>query len=241
MLLPHGYEGQGPEHSSARIERYLNLAARNNMTIANPTTPANLFHLLRRQVLRDYRIPLVVFTPKSLLRHPECVSPIEELAEGSFHEIIDDPETDPMAVKRIVFCWGKVYYDLVKPKKEWNARDIALIRIEQMYPFPHQAMHAILKKYPNAVLHIWVQEEPENMGAWRFIQNEVPYVKWIPVCRKPSASPATGLNRIHQLTQQEIVDKVFRKCTCELKNTYCGLQCVEGKSRIEILKEFEYL
>jgi len=241
MLLPHGYEGQGPEHSSARIERYLNLAARNNMTITNPTTPANLFHLLRRQVLRNYRVPLIVFSPKSLLRHPECVSPIEDFSEGTFMEIIDDPETNPMAVKRIVFCWGKIYYDLIKPKKEWNARDIALIRIEQVYPFPHQAMKAILKKYPNALLHIWVQEEPENMGAWRFIQNEVPYISWIPVCRKPSASPATGLNRIHQLTQQEIVDKVFRKCTCELKNKYCGLQCVEGKSRIEILKEFEYL
>jgi 2-oxoglutarate dehydrogenase E1 component len=110
-----------------------------------------------------------------------------------------------------------------------------------MYPFPHEAVKTLLKKYPKAQLHIWVQEEPENMGAWPFIKNEVTYVDWIPVCRKPSGSPATGLNRIHQITQQELIDKVFRRCTCELRNTYCGLQSVEGKSRIEILREFEYL
>ncbi len=241
MYLPHGYEGQGPEHSSARIERFLTLAARYNMTITNPSNPANLFHLLRRQVLRSFRIPLVVFTPKSLLRNPECVSSMKELSDGSFQEIIDDPATDPDQVKRIVFCWGKMYYDLLKPKREWDARDIALVRIEQMFPFPHERFKEVLKRYPNALLHIWCQEEPENMGAWRFLHNEVPYVKWIPVCRKASGSPASGLNRIHQITQQELVDKVFRKCTCELKNKYCGLQCVEGRSRLEILKEFEYL
>lgn len=241
LFLPHGYEGQGPEHSSARIERFLTLAARQNMIIANPTNPASLFHLLRRQIHRDFRVPLVVFTPKSLLRHPECISTLDDLAEGSFREIIDDPHTDPAEVKRVVFCWGKMYYDLLKPKREWNARDIALVRIEQMFPFPHGRMRQILKKYPKAVLHIWVQEEPENMGAWRFLQNEVSYINWVPVCRKASGSPAVGLNRLHQITQQELVYKVFRKCTCELKNTYCGLQCVEGKSRIEILKEFEYL
>jgi 2-oxoglutarate dehydrogenase E1 component len=241
LYLPHGYEGQGPEHSSARIERFLTLAARYNMTIANPTSPASLFHLLRRQVLRPFRIPLVIFTPKSLLRHPECVSSIADLSEGVFQEVIDDPETDPDQVKRIVFCWGKMYYDLLKPKKEWDARDIALVRIEQMFPFPHDRFREVLKKYPNALLHIWCQEEPENMGAWRFLHNEVPYVKWIPICRKASGSPASGLNRIHQITQQELVNKVFRKCTCELKNKYCGLQCVEGRSRLEILKEFEYL
>jgi 2-oxoglutarate dehydrogenase E1 component len=241
LYLPHGYEGQGPEHSSARIERFLTLAARFNMTIVNPSNPANLFHLLRRQVIRPFRIPLVVFTPKSLLRHPGCVSTLEELSSGGFQEIIDDPETDPEQVKRIVFCWGKMYYDLLKPKKEWNTRDIALVRIEQMFPFPHERLGEILRKYPNAHLHIWCQEEPENMGAWRFLHNEVTYVNWIPVCRKASGSPAAGLNRIHQITQQELVDKVFRKCTCNLKNKYCGLQCVEGRSRMEILKEFEYL
>jgi len=241
LYLPHGYEGQGPEHSSARIERFLMLAAGLNLTIVNPSSPANLFHLLRRQMIRPFRIPLVVFTPKSLLRHPDCISTIEDLSDGSFREIIDDPDTDPEQVKRIVFCWGKMYYDLLKPKREWDARDIALVRIEQMFPFPHDHFREVMKKYPNALLHLWCQEEPENMGAWRFIQNEVPYVKWIPVCRKASGSPAVGLNRIHQIAQQELVDKVFRKCTCELKNKYCGLQCVEGRSRMEILKEFEYL
>jgi len=241
LYLPHGYEGQGPEHSSARIERFLTLAAQFNMTVVNPSNPGNFFHLLRRQVLRSFRIPLVVFTPKSLLRHPGCVSTMDDLSSGSFQEIIDDPETDPEQVKRIVFCWGKMYYDLLKPKKEWNTRDIALVRIEQMFPFPHDRFREVLKRYPNAQLHIWCQEEPENMGAWRFLHNEVPYVKWIPVCRKASGSPAAGLNRIHQIAQQELVDKVFRKCTCELKNKYCGLQCVEGRSRMEILKEFEYL
>ncbi|MFO7617679.1 MAG: 2-oxoglutarate dehydrogenase E1 component, partial [Bacteroidales bacterium] len=241
LFLPHGYEGQGPEHSSARIERFLTMAANYNITVANPTTPASLFHLLRRQMARRFRVPLVVFTPKSLLRHPDCTSSLDEFASGGFQEILDDPNTDPSLVKRVVFCWGKMYYELLKPKAEWNARDIALIRIEQMYPFPHERMKAVLARYPNAQLHIWVQEEPENMGAWRFLQNEVRYVDWIPVCRKASGSPATGLNRIHQITQLELVDKVFRRCTCELKNTYCGLQCVEGKSRIEILREFEYL
>jgi 2-oxoglutarate dehydrogenase E1 component len=192
-------------------------------------------------MIRKFRIPLVVFTPKSLLRHPECVSSLAELSEGSFKEIIDDPETDPEQVRRIVFCWGKMYYDLLKPKKSWNTRDIALIRIEQMFPFPHEQFGNLLKRYPNAQLIIWCQEEPENMGAWQFLKNEVPYVNWISICRKASGSPASGLNRIHQITQQELVDKVFRKCSCELKNTYCGLQCVEGKSRLEILKEFEYL
>ncbi|MCX6223724.1 MAG: hypothetical protein NTV01_03070 [Bacteroidia bacterium] len=188
LYLPHGYEGQGPEHSSARIERFLTLAARYNMTIVNPSNPANLFHLLRRQVIRPFRIPLVVFTPKSLLRHPDCVSTMEDLSEGSFQEIIDDPETDPEQVKRIVFCWGKIYYDLLKPKREWDTRDIALVRIEQMFPFPHDRFREVLKKYPNALLHIWCQEEPENMGAWRFIHNEVPYVRKRILCRKGPGS-----------------------------------------------------
>jgi 2-oxoglutarate dehydrogenase E1 component len=169
------------------------------------------------------------------------VSSLSEFSEGQFQEIIDDPATDADKVKRLVFCWGKMYYDLLKKKEEWDTRDIALIRIEQMFPFPHETFKALLEKYPNALLHIWCQEEPENMGAWRFIHNEVPYVNWIPVCRKASGSPATGLHRIHALTQQELVDKIFRKCTCSLKNKYCGLQCLEGRSRLDILKEFEYL
>ena len=241
LFLPHGYEGQGPEHSSARIERFLILCANHNMQVVYPTTPANLFHLLRRQMLRDFRIPLITFTPKSLLRHPECVSTLEEVAEGRFQPVIDDANTDPELVNRIVFCWGKIYYDLLKPKKEWDARDIALIRIEQMYPFPYDEIQLLLTKYKHAQFHIWVQEEPENMGAWRFIQQALKEIPLIPVCRQASGSPAVGLHKIHQIEQQELVDKVFRSCTCELHNKYCGLQCVAGKPRIEILKQFEYL
>ena len=241
LLLPHGFEGQGPEHSSARMERFLTLAAGNNMEIVNPTSPANLFHLLRSHMIRNFRIPLIVFTPKSLLRYPACVSSLSEFSKGGFMKIIDDPETDVGDVKRLVFCAGKLYYDLLKKKEEWNTRDIALIRIEQLYPFPHEEFNRILKKYPNVKLHLWVQEEPENMGPWRFLSHEVRQVNWIPVCRAASASPATGLNKIHQIGQKEIIDKVFRSCNCELKNKYCGLECVEGKSRVEILKQFEYI
>ncbi len=241
LMLPHGFEGQGPEHSSARMERFLNQAAGNNMEIINLTTPANLFHFLRKHMLRKFRIPAIIFTPKSLLRHPECVSSMSEFSSGSFKSIIDDPETDAADVKRVVFCSGKIFYDLLKKKKELDARDIALIRIEQIYPFPHNEFNKIIKKYPQANLHLWVQEEPVNMGAWMYLSHEVKQIDWIPVCRASSASPATGLNKIHQIGQQELIDKVFRPCTCELKNKYCGLQCLEGKSRIEILKQFEYI
>lgn len=241
LLLPHGYEGQGPEHSSARIERFLALCARENMQVANPSTPASLFHLLRRQVLRSFRVPLIVFTPKSLLRHPQCVSSLKELTEGRFEEIIDDQNTDPQNVSRLVFCSGKLYYDLLAEKERLQARDLALVRVEQLFPFPLEQFEAIVKRYPNAKLHIWAQEEPENMGAWPFIRNLIKDPELQPVCRAASASPAVGLNKIHLLGQQELIEKVFRKCTCELNLNYCGLQCMEGKSRIEILKQFEYL
>ncbi len=241
LLLPHGFEGQGPDHSSARMERFLALAAGDNMELVNPTTPANLFHLLRRHMMRKFRIPLIVFTPKSLLRHSACTSALSEFSNGGFQKIIDDPETDVEDVKRIVFCSGKLFYDLLKQKQQWNTRDIALVRIEQIYPFPHEEFNKIIKKYSQAELYLWVQEEPHNMGAWRFLSHEVRQVNWIPVCRATSASPATGLNKIHQMGQQEIIDKVFRPCTCDLKNKYCGLECVEGKSRVEILKQFEYI
>ena len=241
LLLPHGFEGQGPEHSSARIERFLNLAAGDNMEIINPTSPANFFHMLRRLMLRNFRIPTIVFTPKSLLRHPSCISGMDDLSQGQFMRIIDDHDTEVKSVKRVVFCSGKIYYDLLEKKQEWDTKDIALIRIEQLYPFPHAEFNSIIDKYSNAKLHIWVQEEPENMGPWTFLSHQVKKVKWIPLCRVPSASPATGLHKIHQIGQQELIDKVFRPCTCERKNKYCGLECVEGKSRIEILKQFEYI
>ncbi len=241
LYLPHGYEGQGPEHSSARIERFLQLSARNNMQIVNCTTPANLFHVLRRQLAVDYRIPLVIFTPKSLLRHPKCVSTLEDMAEGTnFSEVIDDDMVDVADVKRVVFCSGKIYYDLLARKEELDAHDIAIVRIEQLHPFPKRQVQDVIRKYKNALLHLWVQEEPENSGPWFYIQNQLRGLKILPVARLASGSPATGLTRLHQIGQKEIIDKVFKPCHCELKNKYCGLQCVEGKTREEILKQHKY-
>ena len=240
LLLPHGYEGQGPEHSSARIERFLSMAVNNNMQIANCTTPANFFHILRRQIVTNYRIPLIVFTPKSLLRHPECISSLDELENGLFERVIDDKDVDIDEVKRIVFCSGKIYYELLVRKRELKARDVAIIRIEELHPFPHQKLKAILAKYKNALLKLWVQEEPENMGPWRYVQNEFPEADLVPVARLASGSPAHGLSGLHMLGQQEIINKVFRRCNCEFKYDYCSLECVEGKSRQEILKQHKY-
>jgi len=242
MYLPHGYEGQGAEHSSARMERFLTLCANNNMQITNPTTPANLFHMLRRQVKREIRVPLICFSPKSLLRHPACMSSMDEMAKGHFQEAIDDDNVIAEEVRRVVFCSGKIYYDLLAQKEKLNAQDIALVRIEQLYPFPHKQVDQILERYPNAILHLWVQEEPENMGAWQFVNYEFKYkdVKLVPVARQASGSPATGLAKIHMLGQNEIINKVFRKCDCDRKLKYCGLQCVEGSSHEEILQTHEY-
>lgn len=240
LFLPHGYEGQGPEHSSARIERFLSLCARNNMQVVNITTPANLFHALRKQLKRNFRVPLIVFTPKSLLRHPKCVSSLDDLANGQFFEVIDDANTDTDAVTRVVFCSGKLYYDLLQRKEELNARDVALIRLEQLHPFPVKKVKQILDKYHNKVLTLWVQEEPENMGAWRHLRDFFKDVDIIPVTRLQSASPATGLSKIHQIQQQEIIRKIFRHCDCHLMNDYCGLQCLIGASREEILKQHQY-
>ncbi len=241
LLLPHGYEGQGPEHSSARIERFLTLSASNNMQVVNCTTPANFFHVLRRQIKRDFRIPLVVFTPKSLLRHPKCISSLNDLSNGIFQEVIDDNNTDIDNVRRLVFCSGKIYYDLLEKKEEYEAKDIAIVRLEQLHPFPHAQVDAILKKYKNALLHLWVQEEPENMGPWMYVNYQMHDKQMVVVARKPSGSPAVGLNELHKLEQQEIISKVFRHCNCEQKNIYCGLQCVQGKSRAEVLKQHNYI
>ncbi len=236
MLLPHGFEGQGPEHSSARMERYLASAVKNNIQVVNITSPANYFHLLRRQVLRDIRIPLIVFSPKSLLRHPSCISSVDDLATGYFQEVIDDIDVDVKNVKRVVLCTGKVYFDLVKRKQELDVKDIAIIRVEQISPFPKAQLEAIFAKYDKSILHLWVQEEPKNMGAWSYVNKEAPEFHLVPVARLSSASPATGLSGLHNLGQLEIIDKVFKECHCELKNKYCDLQCVEGKTRDEVLK-----
>lgn len=240
MFLPHGFEGQGPEHSSARVERFLSLASNNNMQIAVPTTPANLYHLLMQQVLRNFRVPLIIFTPKSLLRHPSCISSIDELTNGQFKPVIADTEVDIDEVRRVVFCSGKIYYDLVQKKKELDARDLAIVRIEQLHPFPKMQVESILRTFKNNLLTLWVQEEPINMGAWYYVRQEMCGYDILPVARLASGSPATGLVKIHNLQQQEIIGKIFRPCTCELKRKYCGLQCKEGSKQNEILKQYRY-
>jgi 2-oxoglutarate dehydrogenase E1 component len=240
LYLPHGFEGQGPEHSSARVERFLLLAARNNMQIVNATTPANLFHLLRQSIYRNFRVPVILFTPKSLLRNPKCMSTLDELVDGRFREVIDDHNVDVKEVRRLVFCSGKIYYDLLARKEEYNARDIALVRLEQLHPFPTPQVDYIIKKYPNVLITLWVQEEPGNMGPWRHIQHEFRNREIIPVFRQPSGSPATGLLKLHQISQEEIISKVFRKCECELHAKYCGLQCPEGSIRQSMLKPYNY-
>jgi 2-oxoglutarate dehydrogenase E1 component len=241
LLLPHGFEGQGPEHSSARIERFLILAARQNMQITNITTPANFFHALRRQVKWPFRTPLVVFTPKSLLRHPRCISPLNDLTQNGFLEVIDDVNVDRDKVLRVVFCSGKIYYDLLERKEHFEARDIALVRLEQLYPFPAKQIDSIIKSYPKAIQWLWVQEEPKNMGAWNYIRDNIRSVPIDVVSRLASGSPAVGLSKIHNLEQQEIIGKIFRLCDCKLKNKYCGLQCKVGSKRMERKSEFQEL
>jgi 2-oxoglutarate dehydrogenase E1 component len=224
LLLPHGYEGQGPEHSSGRIERFLQLCAENNIQVANCTTPANFFHLLRRQVHRDFRKPLVVFTPKSLLRHPQCISPVSDLSQGHFSEVIDD-NVDPKQVKRIDFCSGKIYYDLLAERTKRGHNEVAFVRIEQLYPFPIEQIRKIIARYPNVTTYSWVQEEPANMGAWSFIMRNFRDIELLLVARPESGSPATGSPKLHALRQAKIIDKAFGDCTCENRNITCKMLC----------------
>ncbi|MFI5172467.1 MAG: 2-oxoglutarate dehydrogenase E1 component [Chitinophagales bacterium] len=209
LLLPHGYEGQGPEHSSARLERFLQLCSEGNMIVTNITTPANFFHALRRQLAFDFRRPLVNMSPKSLLRHPLAQSDISELSDSKFKEMISDEYADAKKVKRILFCSGKVYYDLFEHQQKNERKDVAIIRIEQLYPFPLKQFDAERKKYPNAELW-WVQEEPRNMGAWFYLWNLLGNRIKQKISRKSSASPATGFAKIHAQEQQEIIDNAFK-------------------------------
>jgi 2-oxoglutarate dehydrogenase E1 component len=225
LLLPHGYEGQGPEHSSGRIERFLILCADNNMQVTNCTTPANFFHLLRRQMLRNFRKPLIVFTPKSLLRHPKCVSELSEFTDGEFQELIDDNTVNPVDVKRVVFCSGKLYYDLVDHREKTNAFNTALIRLEQIYPLPLERLREVIARYPNATRYVWSQEEPANMGAWSYIMRNFKEVELLMVARPESGTPATGSARLHVLRQQKIIDISFGECTCENANLTCRMTC----------------
>ncbi|MBN2683154.1 MAG: 2-oxoglutarate dehydrogenase E1 component [Bacteroidales bacterium] len=236
LLLPHGFEGQGPEHSSARIERFLELCANNNIQIVNCTTPANFFHALRRQVKRDFEVPLIVFSPKSLLRHPECISPVTDLTSGGFNEVIDDDISNSSEIEQIVFTSGKIYYELKAQKALRNAESFAIIRIEQLYPAPIKQIKEILDKYSNARRFVWVQEEPANMGAWTYINRILNNIELELVARPPSGSPATGLGEIHKMQQNKLMDKTFRRCNCERKNIFCGLQCTSKLESKKITK-----
>lgn len=209
MLLPHGYAGQGPEHSSARLERFLQSCAEYNMSVVNITTPANFFHALRRQINRPFRKPLVVMSPKSLLRHPECVSDINDFKTGNaFQELIDDATAKASQVKKVLLCSGKVYYDLLAEKKANKRDDVALVRMEQLYPFPKKKVDAIFDKYKKAKF-LWVQEEPENMGSWNYLLRYMRHQPIDVVARKRSASPATGYKKVHDEQQAKIVADAF--------------------------------
>jgi 2-oxoglutarate dehydrogenase E1 component len=211
MLLPHGYEGQGPEHSSARLERFLQLCAENNLQVCYPTTPGQYFHLLRRQVRPGMERPLVVITPKSLLRLPAAASTLDDFTSGGFVPIIDDAEiANPQSVERLVLCSGKVYYDLVEGRRQADLKNVAIVRMEQFYPFPQTRLREVLARYSRARQLVWVQEEPKNMGGWSFVEQRLENL--LPACERPiyvgraaSASPATGSYSIHQAEQAKLV------------------------------------
>ena len=221
LFLPHGYEGQGPEHSSARLERFLQLCAEMNMQVCVPSTPAQMFHMLRRQMLRSIRKPLIVMTPKSLLRHELSVSSLEDLTRSSFATVIGEQEDLPAAqVRRVVFCSGKVYYDLLKARRKENLKDVALVRIEQLYPFPTEEYEAVLKKYSNARELVWCQEEPQNQGAWYNIRHRLQETASgkrdvLYAGRAPAAAPATGLSKLHEAEQATLVEAALRASAVE--------------------------
>ncbi|MBL8021118.1 MAG: 2-oxoglutarate dehydrogenase E1 component [Leptospirales bacterium] len=218
MLLPHGYEGQGPEHSSARLERYLQLCSLNNIIVANCTTPAQYFHMIRRQMLRNYRKPLVIMSPKSLLRLPEATSTLEEFSRGTFDPVLEETDSTivPEKVRRILFCSGKIYYELAAERKKLGCTDVAIVRVEELYPYPVKEIADVIQSYPQATEVAWVQEEPRNQGAWTYMEDrlrsqiaakqELQYLG-----RTPSPSPATGYFKVHQKEQQEILDQAFEK------------------------------
>jgi len=209
LLLPHGFEGLGPEHSSARLERFLQLCAGDNIQICNPTTPGQYFHLLRRQAKSNFRKPLVILTPKSLLRHPAAVSTLTELAGDSFQTVLDDSNgiKNP---KKILFCSGKIYYDLSARRRDLEIRDIVIVRMEQFYPFPFDQLKRVVKKYSHSKNWCWVQEEPENMGGWQFIKPRLESITKRTLTfigRDPAASPATGFPAIFKQEQNRIIEK----------------------------------
>lgn len=209
MLLPHGYEGQGSEHSSARMERYLQLCSRDNMIVADVTTPANFFHLLRRQMKWNFRKPLIVFTPKSLLRHPKVISTKEELANGNFQEVIDDSSVKKDEVTSLVFCTGKLYYDLLEKRQELKRNDVALVRMEQLFPLPIEKLKEIIASYPNVSDYVWAQEEPRNMGAWGFMLMNFNLVPLRVASRNVYSSPAAGSSVRSKARHMKVIESVF--------------------------------
>jgi 2-oxoglutarate dehydrogenase E1 component len=218
MMLPHGYEGQGPEHSSARLERFMQLCADTNMQVIQPTTASQIFHVLRRQMIRQFRKPLILFTPKSLLRNKEAASPLSEFTKGGFHTVIGerDESIDAKKVSRLMICSGKVYYDLVKARAEKKIEDVAIIRLEQLYPFPHKALLAELKKFTKLEEIVWCQDEPQNQGAWFFVQHNIlegmsDGMKLAYAGRPASASPACGYAHLHQEQQKSLLNTAFAK------------------------------
>jgi 2-oxoglutarate decarboxylase len=216
MLLPHGHEGQGPDHTSGRIERWLQLCAEGSMTVSMPSTPASYFHLLRRHALDGVQRPLVVFTPKSMLRNKAAVSSVEDFSQGKFLSVIDDPtRPDPATVRKVVLCAGKIYYELAAQQAKLGATDTAIVRVEQFYPIPWRRLAEALAKYSNATEITWVQEEPQNQGAWPF------FGLWLPTklpelagrlrvnSRRAMAAPASGSSKVHEVEQREIIENAF--------------------------------
>jgi len=215
LLLPHGYEGQGSEHSSARLERFLQLCADRNIQVIVPTTPAQIFHALRRQIHRRFRKPLVVMSPKSLLRHPQAVSPLTELTDGGFRLTLDDP-SPPSAARRLVICAGKIFYALDAARREKQRDDVALVRIEQLYPFPTHEVRALVQRHASAREVCWVQEEPANQGAWWFVRPLLspllrPDVRFSYIGRVEAAGVATGSYQIHQAEEQAILEQALER------------------------------
>jgi 2-oxoglutarate dehydrogenase E1 component len=219
LFLPHGYEGQGPEHSSARLERFLQLCAQKNIQVCVPTTPAQIFHMLRRQIIRPLRKPLIVMTPKSLLRHKEAISTLEDLANGSFQTVIAETDTlDPKAVTRVILCSGKVYYELRAKRREKKLDNTAIIRLEQLYPFPEEKLEETIAPYVNLQEVVWCQEEPQNMGAWYSSQHHMKNVIWKHnkelwlqyAGREASASPAAGYGALHNREQEQLLKDALK-------------------------------
>jgi 2-oxoglutarate dehydrogenase E1 component len=216
LLLPHGFEGQGPEHSSARLERFLMLSAEDNIQVVYASTPAQYFHVLRRQVLRRWRKPLILMTPKSLLRHPEAVSSLEQLASGAFRRVLPDDLPADRPVSRILICAGKIFYELQKFRRDTGRDDVALLRLEQLYPLALGPLESALKPYSDGTPVVWVQEEPENMGAWRFLRAALGHTllgrfPFSALTRPASASPATGSFNAHKIEQERLMEAAFQR------------------------------